>query len=170
MSSPSPALRSALVALALLGGTALAGCSGLQPVYGEQGIGMERDAFRYAAPNGRLDQIIYQELALRLGRSTSPAAPTVRITATSAARDLTRTSVSRPSEPLEMTVSALVEIIAADGSVAWSATRSASALYTTDSQALAATEAAREASERAARALADTIRLSLIGALAQPPA
>lgn len=168
MSSPSALLRRVLLALALSGATLLAACSGLQPVHGERGIGTERTAFRYASPAGRFDQIIYQELALKLGRSTRAEAPLLRVTTSTSRRDLTRTAVTRPSKQQELVLTALIEIVAADGAVVWSGTRSAAALYATDSQALAATEAEREAGERAARALAETVRLSVLGALAQP--
>ena len=57
---PKHLLRNAMIALSLFGATGLAGCSGLTPVYGERGIGAERVALRYDAPQNRLDQIIYQ--------------------------------------------------------------------------------------------------------------
>ena len=65
-------------------------------------------------------------------------------------------------------VNALIELIDADGKVAFTATRSASAIFTADSQALAEAEAERDARERAARELAETVRLTLLGALANP--
>jgi hypothetical protein len=66
-----------------------------------------------------------------------------------------------------MVVTAQIELIGTDGLVILSTSRSAAALYTTDSQGLAASEAEREAVERAARELAETVRLTLLGALAQ---
>lgn len=171
MWSSNPLLRNAIVALSLLGATALAGCTGLTPVYGERGIGVERHALNYAKPNSRPEQIIYQELALRFGRGGDASSPTVRITTSNQTRKLTRSSVNlpddRPSEQREATVTAKIELISADGTIALATTRSAAALYTTDSQALAASEAEREAIERAARELAETVRLTLLGALAQ---
>lgn len=167
MWSSKSLLRHAFVALSLLGATALAGCTGLTPVYGERGIGTERHALNYSKPNSRAEQIIYQELALRFGRATDPASPTVRITTSDTTRKLTRSGVTRPAEQREATVTAKIELVAADGSIVLSTTRSAAALYTTDSQALAASEAEREAIERAARELAETVRLTLLGALTQ---
>lgn len=167
MWSSKPLLRNAFVALSVLGATTLSGCTGLTPVYGERGIGTERHPLNYSKPNSRAEQIIYQELALRFGRATDPASPTVRIATSNATRKLTRSNVTRPSEQREATVTARIELIAADGSIILSTSRSAAALYTTDSQALAASEAEREAIERAARELAETVRLTLLGALAQ---
>jgi hypothetical protein len=160
-------LRNAFVALTLVGATALAGCTGLTPVYGERGIGTERHPLNYAKPNSRAEQIIYQELALRFGRANDASSPTVRIATSSYGRDLTRSNVVRPTDQKEMVVTAQIELVGADGSVILSANRSAAALYTTDSQALAASEAEREATDRAARALAETVRLTLLSALAQ---
>jgi len=161
-------LKAAALATALAATTSLAACSGLTPVYGDHGIGVERHAFRYDKPVSRLDQIIYQELVLRLGRSSDPSVPLVRVTTSSYLRDLTRTNVSRPSDQREAVVTARIELVDVDGKIAFTATRSAAALYTTDSQALAETEAEREAQERAARELAETVRLTLLGALANP--
>lgn len=167
MWSLRPALRNALIALSLLGATALAGCSGLTPVYGERGLGAERVALRYDAPRNRLEQIIYQDLALRLGKTSDPSSPRVVITTTNAARDLTKSSVARPSEQNEAVVTATIRLIGPDDAVLLNTTRSAAALYSTDRQALAASEAENEAYERAARSLAETIRLTLLGALSQ---
>ena len=162
-------LRNTLLALALASAATLAACSGLTPVYGERGIGVERHAFRYDKPATRLDQIIYQELVLKLGRSTDPSVPLVRVTTTSYVRDLTKTRVSNTAAQKEAVVTAAIELVDADGNVAFTATRSAAASFTADRfQALAETEAEKEARERAARELAETVRLTLLGALANP--
>ena len=162
-------LRAILLALALTTTTALTACSGFTPVYGNNGIGVEQHAFRYDKPASRLDQIIYQELVLKLGRTTDPSVPLVRVTTTSSVRGLTKTNVSNPAEQKEAAVFATIEIVDADGNIAFTANRSAAALFTSDRyQALAETEAEKEAKERAARELAETVRLTLLGALANP--
>ena len=169
MSWSNPLLRNMCLALALAGATTLGACSAFTPVYGERGIGTERQAFRYDKPASRLDQIIYQELVLKLGRSTDPSVPLVRVTTTSAVRGLTKTNVSNPAAQREAVVTATIELVDADGNVAFTAARSASALFTSDdAQAVAETEAEKEAKERAARELAETVRLTLLGALASP--
>ena len=167
--SKAELLRSSVLALALLGATTLTACSGFTPVYGDHGIGVEEHAFRYDKPASRLDQIIYQELVLRLGRTTDSSVPLIRVTTTSAVRGLTRSDVDNPAAQKEAVVTAKVEIVDADGNVAFTATRSAAASFTADrAQALAETEAEKEAKERAARELAETVRLTLLGALANP--
>src|SRR5918993_3601903 len=101
MWSSKPLLRNVFIALSLLGATALAGCTGLTPVYGERGIGTERHALNYSKPNSRLEQIIYQELVLRVGRTSDPSSPTVRITTSSYTRDLTLSGIARPADQRE---------------------------------------------------------------------
>lgn len=65
MSSSSRTLRAVAIAVALM--LPLAGCTGFMPVGGERGLGTERVEVSYGKPGSRLDQIIYQDLALRLG-------------------------------------------------------------------------------------------------------
>lgn len=149
MSWSKAVLRNSVLALALAGATALSACSGFTPVYGERGIGVEKQAFRYDKPASRLDQIIYQELVLKLGRTSDSTVPMVRVTTTSSVRGLTKTNVSNPAAQNEAVVTAKIELIDADGTIAFTATRSSSALYTADrAQALAETEAEKEAKER----------------------
>lgn len=162
-------------AIAVLAGTLallmLASCSGFRPVYGD-GVGpSDRYAFDYASPASRLDQVIYTELRLRLG----PEAPgsdalAVAVAASPSVRPLTRTGVVKPATTNQATVTATVSVSRPDGTVVFSGSRSASALYTTAGQVLADTAAQAEAEERAARALAETIRLAILGALESVPA
>jgi LPS-assembly lipoprotein len=169
MSWSKALLRNSFLALALAGAATLSACSSFTPVYGENGIGVERHAFRYDKPASRLDQIIYQELVLKLGRTADPSVPLVRVTTTSSVRDLTKTKISNPAAQKEAVVNATIELVDANGNVAFTASRSASALFNADrAQALAETEAEKEAKERAARELAETVRLTLLGALANP--
>jgi hypothetical protein len=156
-----------LIALGLFGALSLSACSGFTPVYGERGLSAERQAFQYADPKSRLEQIIYQELVLRFGRSTDPGRPLVRITTSTSDAELTKSDVLRPSRAKQVTVTALIEVVDADGKLLLKTTRSAAAPYMSDSQALAASEAEKAAYEQAARALADTIRLTLLGTLSQ---
>ncbi len=167
MWSPKAALRSALIALGLSGALVLAGCTGLTPVYGERTLATEKQAFRYAEPTNRLEQVIYQELVLRFGRSAEASRPLVKITTDSEDYDLTKSDVVRPSKARQVTVTAVIEVTGADGAPLLKTTRSASAPFMRDSQALAASEAEKAAYEQAARALAETIRLTLMGTLSQ---
>lgn len=158
------AVRTGLFSVALLLPLTMAGCSSLRPVYGDNGIGGEHLALVYAKPVTRLEQIIYQDLAVSLGSASS--GPLLTIVTTTSNRRLTRSDVTRPSAQREAVVSADIEVKAADGSVLFAGERSAAASYSVDGQGLADTEALRNAEEQAARALAEAIRLTLVGVLA----
>jgi hypothetical protein len=150
----------------------LAACT-FVPVYGDNTSPSVQNALRFAQPANRLERIIYEELSLRIGKTESPDAPLLRITATSVSRAIGRLAVANPFVQREMTVSALVEVISkADqddensvDEVIFSGSREASASYTINNQLLASSFAEEEAELRAARSLADSIRLTLIAGL-----
>lgn len=167
MWSSSRVVRGLVLGLAL-GGAALAvaGCS-FTPVYGERGVARGRLALAYAEPQTRLDQIVIQELSLRLGSAGGPDAPVVRITTSVANRALTRTGTTKPFRQFEVTVT-VAYTVTAGGKVVAVGNRAAAAAWSTRGQVLADEEARKDAEERAARAAAETVRLALIGALASP--
>lgn len=162
MLSSSRTLGAILVALTLTAG--LTGCTGLMPVYSERGLGTERVEISYAEPTNRLEQIIYQDLALRLGKSSGDV-PTVRISASQHSVALTNGTVSAPSSQRQMVVTGRVRVTDAAGEVLFSGTRSQTADYTSGPQTLANQQAEISAARRAALLLADTIRLEIIAAL-----
>ena len=162
-------VRAALVALALSATAVLSSCTGLRPVYGQPGAGVERYAFFYGAPVSRLDQVIYNDLRLRLGQqSSAPDAVKVTISSSTSSRVLTKTNPTRPSTAHEMTVAANVRVVGPDGKVLFNGVRRASADYQVVSQVLADNSAAQDAAERAAHTVADTVRLTIIAALESP--
>lgn len=158
-------LRATLVALSLAMPLALGACSGLRPLYGDGGVGNERVDVHYAAPKTRLDQIVYQDLALKLGKS--PGGPLVTVTTSQAPRPLTSQTKVVANQPYQVVVTAVITVIAEDGRMLFSGTRSQSADYTQGPQVLANQQAAQNAAENAAHLLADTIRLAILGALAK---
>ncbi|MEQ1769230.1 MAG: LPS assembly lipoprotein LptE [Devosia sp.] len=166
MSSSSRPVR--LAAALLLVALTLAGCASFRPVYGDGGLTGEAIALAYEKPGNRLEQIIYQSLALRLGKASGADAPTVSVTATQSSRALTSGTVATPSRQRQMLVTAQIVLTGSDGTELFKGSRSATADYTTNAQGLANQAAETEAAERAAKALADTIRLTLIAALASP--
>src|SRR5690606_4443147 len=141
---------------------ALGGCT-LTPVYGERGIGAERLAVSYGAPATRLDQVVIQELALRLGKGGGPGAPRVEVSTSVANRAVTHSNTARPTKANEVTVS-VAYTVTAGGTLVAVGNRAASAAWTTRGQVLADEEARRDAEERAARAAAETVRLAILGA------
>ena len=166
MWSSSP-LRRGLLALALLAPIALAGCSSLRPVYGDAGSVQTRIAMSYAKPNSRLEQIIIQDLALRLGSSKDPDAPKINIAASAGSRVLTRTGVAKPVSQHEVAVSASYTVTAG-GEVVAQGSRRASASYSSSGQVLADEAAYKDAVERAGHEVAESIRLAILGQLSTP--
>lgn len=158
-----PARSALLVASLLVMGAAISGCS-FTPVYGDAVEARSVYAMQYAEPHSRLEQIVYQDLALRF--ATGPDAPLLTVNVSQAGRAVTRSQNVSPFENSEMVVTADVTLVSGD-TVLLDATRFASAYYTTNGQALADRAAAQEAAERAARSLAETIRLTVIAALSQ---
>ena len=162
MWSSKAGLRAALLAAALATSAALSACTSFTPVYGERGVATTAGDFRFAPPQNRLDQIIYQNLLLTLGQSKSSSAPLVEIATTAASTDLTRSAVERPNDQRQAVVTATIRITNAAGKLVFNTTRSAAAVYTVDSQGLANSEAQKDAEARAASVLAETVRLTLL--------
>jgi hypothetical protein len=162
------AVGKGLILLGLSGVLALGGCSSFRPVYGDNGIASERMELAYAKPGSRLDQIVYQEFVLRFGRTQNPDAPLLTVTTTSAGRGLTTTSITKPATQSMVRVTVAAVLTTADGRTVFSGTRFAEAQYMSVGQVLADTEAANEASERAAKEAAEGLRLAILGALATP--
>lgn len=165
MWSSKAGLRAALLAAAFISVGALSACSSFTPVYGERGVATAAGDFRFGLPQNRLDQIIYQNLLLTLGQSKASSAPLVEIGTIAASTDLTRSAVERPNDQRQVVVTATIRITDAAGKLVFNTTRSAAAVYTVDSQGLANSEARKDAEARAASELAETVRLTLIGAM-----
>ncbi|HZY69098.1 MAG TPA: LPS assembly lipoprotein LptE [Devosia sp.] len=144
----------------------LAACTGLRPVYSEAGLGAERIEVAFAQPRNRLEQVIYNDLSLRLGKGVGDV-PLVTVSASTRTHELTEQPVSSPVRARQVIVSANISVTAPDGTALFSGTRSQSADYNTDSQALSNEAALDAAAQQAARLLADTIRLEVIAALAK---
>jgi hypothetical protein len=144
----------------------LAACSSFTPLYGEGQPAARAIAFAYAAPKSRLEQVIYQQLALRLG--ADPAGPLIEVSAKSTIRDLTLGSVGNPRDAREASVVATASVLDGPGGRRLaSLTRTASASFTVIAQGLASASAETEAEERAARAVAESLRLGLLATLSR---
>lgn len=164
--SSSRRLRLAALVMAGLAMPVLSACSGVTPVYGPGGVTSQQVALLYARPSNRFEQVIYEDLALKLGKASGPA-PTLSVNVNAFSRDLTSDSVAAPTSQKQEQVSAAIRLTDVNGRLIFSGMRSASADYTTNSQGLASDRAAEDAAIRAAHALADTIRLTVLGALAK---
>lgn len=160
--------RARLVVLALCAMPVLAACSGLTPVYGPEVVASQQVALNYDKPDGRLDQVIYEDLALKLGKSSG--GPTLSVHTTAFSRDLSANDnalATYPAEQKQEQVSAEIKLTDVNGKILFSGMRSATADFTTNGQGLASDRAEADAALRAAHSLADTIRLTLLGVLAK---
>src|SRR3569623_2165754 len=78
-----------VVALALL--PVLGACSGLTPVYGTNQFTTGRIALAMSPPANRVEQIIYQDLALHFTRAKGPDVPKLSISASAGGAQLPAT-------------------------------------------------------------------------------
>ena len=158
--------RSVMAGLFLAVGTSLGACS-FTPVYGGAVADQPSLQLAYAKPNSRLEQIVYQELSLRFGSSSSPTAPLATVSVGASGADMVVTTTTNPAKPVSIAVTATLTITARDGSDTEPKVivRTATAEYTRAGQVLADAAAATEASERAARSVAESLRLALLAAL-----
>jgi hypothetical protein len=159
-------LRLAAVLAALLAALALSGCTGFAPVYSTAGPTASTIAVRYGSPASRLDQIVYADLALRLGPATGNA-PLVTVRTRARYSSLTSDLVTTAQVPHRVTLPGALRITDAKGKVLFSGSRVVTADYNTDAQVLANSQAASDAAERAAHLLADSLRLTILGVLAR---
>lgn len=164
MSLSSLSLRAALAALALGAALSLSACDGFTPVYGDNGAAQAMQ-LQFANPTNPLEQIVYQDLQHHFGTSDSPDAPQVSVSVSTASRDLAQSVSGDPETSALMTASGVLHITRG-GQTILTASRQATATYTTDSQVIADNAAGNAAQEQAAHALAETLELTIISALA----
>lgn len=160
-------LRHLSFAAMLLGTGAVLGACSFSPVYSGALASQPLLNLSYAKPASRLEQVVYQELALRLGRSDSETAPLARVTVSASTDNMAMSATANPSKPLEVTVTATLTITHRDGNQGQTFTRTATANYTRNGQVLADKAAASDAAERAAKAAAESLRLAVLAALSR---
>jgi hypothetical protein len=163
MSSFSLPFRGALLALTLAGTTALSACT-FTPALNDSAA-TQAMALGFAAANNPLEQIVYQDLGRHFGLTDNPDAPQVSVTVSTYARDLAQSATADPAKGKLMTATGILRITRG-GAPVLTTTRQATATYTADSQVLADKSAETAAQEQAAHALADTLELTIISALA----
>lgn len=163
-----PLRRVVLASVLLAFGTALSACS-FSPVYSGALASQPTLDLAYAKPTSRLEQVIYQELALRFGTSEATTAPLATVTASSSGSAIGLSATANPNKPARVTVAATLTITRRDGTTSAPVriTREASAEYTTSGQDLADTAAATDAAERAAKAAAESLRLAVLASLSR---
>ncbi|MBN9334374.1 LPS assembly lipoprotein LptE [Devosia sp.] len=160
--------RLALIVPLALVSAGLGACS-FQPVYSGRLAENPQLQLAYAEPTTRLEQIVYQELSFRLGKTTSPTAPLITAKVSTSAAEPYLSATANPNKPREMTVTATLTITPRDGvdTKPITITRTAKAQHTRSGQVLADEAAMIEAQERAARSVAESLRLAVLAALAK---
>ena len=168
MSWSKPLTRLGLIVLTLGTPVVLSACT-LTPVYSGAMAESPSMNLAFAKPRNRLEQVIYQDLSFRLGSTDSITAPLVTISVSSYSGDATLSATTNPSKPVEAFVTATMTITPRDGSdtKVQTITRKASANYTRNGQVLADKAAEVEAAERAARAVAESLRLAVLAELSR---
>lgn len=164
MSSPDRRRRRLLALGVLL--PLLSGCS-FSPLYGNGDSRLSAGTgFAYAEPTNRYEQIIYQELAFRLGTDPRPDARLVTVTASESPRRVGRTSPGSILTAYEAVVSASLKVTSPDDDAQnlLSVSRFAGASYEISGQVAADHAAEQNAAEQASRSVADTLRLILAAA------
>ena len=166
----SNTLRPLVFSAVLLASGALLGACSFQPVYSGVVASQPMLNLAYAKPSSRLEQIVYQELSLRLGSSDAPTAPLAQVAISSGSGGMApMTDTISGVEQARIEVTATLTLTRRDGSDAKPLviSRRATAQYTTNDQVLANNSAATEAQERAAKAAAESLRLALLAALSR---
>lgn len=164
VNQPGRRLILALIMVAPL----IAGCS-FSPLYGNAAAPAS-SGFAYDEPTSRVEQIIYQDLAARLGTSTMPGAPRIEVHASTSARRVGRTSGGSVFSLFEKTINGTVIVRKTTDKqeILFKQTRDAGASYEISGQAFADRSAQNTADAQAAHALAETFVLLILGADLKP--
>ena len=167
---PWHSLARAMACAGLLACSAVAlGACSFSPVYSGTLASQPMLNLAFAKPTSRLEQVVYQELALRFGSSDAPTAPLATVSVSSSAGGIGMSLTANPNKLYRTVVTATLTIARRDGTDAEpiAFTRQATAEYTTSGQVLADTAAANEAAERAAKAAAESLRLAMLASLSR---
>lgn len=162
--------RLILLAVTLL---ALAGCT-FRPVYQDHDPRSQMSlAFDLEKPTSRLEQIVYEDIALRFYVTKAPNTPKLRVSvATSGGAAFLSDTFIKKSDgqrgapsglPRRNQITATATATATyQGKTTFTATRNATAEYTSSGQIIADQAALVDAQERAAKSAAESLRLAIL--------
>ncbi|MEO5805347.1 hypothetical protein [Devosia sp.] len=141
----------------------------LTPVYSENSAAKANLQLAYAQPVNRLEQIVYQDLAFRLGGSDSETAVLASVSVVSSIRAVAASTTVNPNKPYDVTLTGTLTLTVRDGSNAEPITliRRATASYTQNGQVGADASAEIGATEQAAHALAESLRLAVLATMSR---
>ncbi len=159
----------AILAIGIIAGT-IAGCTSFSPVYGDRTVSsLEYARFNFAAPDSRIEQIVLDRLKVAFPGPALPTDPLldVRVDTTGGLASAMSDSfdVGRPSNVrMQATVT-----IARDGSTIFTATRFSDTSYQGGKLNPVDIANVAGASERAAEAVAESIRAAILAGYRPPP-
>ncbi len=142
----------------------LSACS-FSPLYGEKSLVTNPISLNYAKPNTRLEQIVYSELKLRLGNNNENGENIFSVAISPSTRSVGRSSNQSPKWIRELILTGNYNVTNNDNEKIISGSRNVRVSYTQSGQIIADKQAYNEASERAARELAQIIYLALLAEL-----
>ena len=106
----SSAIRPIALAGLLVGAAAALGACSFSPVYSGTLASQPMLDLAYAKPTTRLEQIVYQELALRLGSSDAATAPLAMATVAASTAAIGKSVTANPNKPYRVTVTATLTV------------------------------------------------------------
>ncbi len=143
----------------------LSACS-FTPIYSNTSANAKLN-ISYDKPTSRLEQIVYQELKLRLGAGDNIDSNFLVVKISQSTRNVGRSSDGLPTNIMEVKLTGNIFLYQTSDkqNIIFKATRVATASYRTSPQSLNNQQALASASEQAALELAQIIRLTLLGEL-----
>ena len=169
--SLSDRMRTAkLASLALLlAGTMLAAGCQVKPLYGNPGVVAAMSTVGISEPTNRTEQSVRNQLVFLLGGGAGePANPAynLQLNVTSASSSYVAQIVTNAPRPGKVTLTANY-ILSRDGQIVRKGTRTMDGLFDYPEQQFARIRAQREAEDRAARELAELIRIDIASSISK---
>ncbi|WP_297107252.1 hypothetical protein [uncultured Devosia sp.] len=147
----------------------LTACTSFAPVYGDRsGEGMESVRFNFASPDSRLEQIIFDRLKLAFPGEAGPNDPVLDIAASTVSLPGSMSNAFAVARPVNVRVEASVTI-SRDDRILFEATRFADIAYQSGKLTPVDIASSQGAQEMAARASAESLRLSVLSSYRPAP-
>ncbi|QYO77756.1 hypothetical protein [Devosia salina] len=157
-----------LATMALLA-SLLTACTSFTPVYGDRpGAGMESVRFNFASPDSRIEQIIFDRLKLAFPGEAGPNDPVLDIAASAVSLPGSMSNAFAVARPTNVRVQATVTITN-DDRVLFEATRFADTAYQSGKLTPVDIASSQGAQETAARAAAESLRISVLSGYRPAP-
>lgn len=147
----------------------LAACTSFAPVYNDRSdFNMEAVRFNFAAPDSRLEQIIFDRLKLAFPAQAGPDDPVLDLAAGTVSLPGSMSNAFAVARPANVRVEATVTITKDDRAL-FEATRFADSAYQSGKLTPVDIASSAGAQESAARAAAESLRLSILAGYRPAP-